>query len=108
MELAVLLSNRRRAEEVRGLVKLVHGLASTAEQAEAPPRSSTLKPRRGATLAAIKAVLGEHPEGLRAFEIGRLVERRLAFRVPRSTVKATLAGRPEFQRIARGLYRLRF
>jgi hypothetical protein len=62
-----------------------------ASVATANNRSASDRPPQGQVLRMIKAVLAEHPDGLRVSEIRELVEQRLGRGLCRSTVKGALA-----------------
>jgi hypothetical protein len=65
------------------------------------------RPRQGDVLRAIKLVLADQPCGLRTVEVRRRAELLLGRKLPRSTVKGRVADNRGFQRINRGICRLR-
>jgi hypothetical protein len=106
MELSGLLSNRDLCTMLKRLEEALPGAPTTR-----PTDSTEFRPPQGQVTRAIKAVLREHPDGLRTTEVRSLVEDRLRRTLSRSTVKGILANntradRP-FERMERGLYRLK-
>ena len=106
MELLGALSNQetglllvRIAEAVDGLGSLI--IAKHDVLLIAP------RPFQGQILKAMSEILIEAPEGLRAIDVWRAVERLLDRQVSKSTVKGMLAGNPKFVRVRRGFYQLR-
>lgn len=74
-----------------------------------PPRDPAESQRlpQGTILRTIIKVLEDHPEGLRAVDIQRRVEERLARPIGKSSINDRLFRNPTFERIAHGVYRLR-
>lgn len=109
MELSGLLSNSKLAES---LARLGAELAPTPlAPADAPVPATDRRWPQGQVLRTIKAVLGEHRDGLPTSDVRRLVELRLGRELPRSTVKGALAAHsgPDgiFKRRKRGIYVVR-
>jgi hypothetical protein len=108
VELAGLLSNPDFGSL---LTRLREALAKRPDRASAVARSVPDRAPQGQVLRTIKAVLLEHPDGLRVSQIRRAVEERLGRELSRSTVKGALAEHCEsggiFRRRRRGVYMLR-
>jgi hypothetical protein len=105
MELAGALSNPETGVLLVGVAEALDGLGSVvARHFVVVPEP---RPFQGQTVKAIQAVLMDVPDGLRTIEVWAAVERLLDRPVPKSTVKGMLAGNRAFDRVRRGVYRLR-
>jgi len=89
MELSGLLSNPDIASTLGRLGEAV--AERVASLSGSPEPVNPVRPPQAQVLRTIKAVLAEHPEGLRVSEIRELVEERLGRGLSRSTVKGALA-----------------
>lgn len=105
MELTGALSNPEIGPKLDRIAKVLAGLEPKLATHKIVLRKLPLT--QGRILETIKGVLAECPDGLQAFEIRWLVEQELGRTLPRSTVKATLAENPAFERITRGRYRVK-
>jgi hypothetical protein len=104
MELTVALSNPSLGPLLARALQTVAGLAGDPAAHEVAV--SALPARLGQIIEAMKAVLDEHPEGLRTVEVRQAVEARLGRSVSASTVKSNLVDGSAFERVAYGRYRL--
>lgn len=104
MELTGALSNPEVGLKLDRLGEVLAGLEPKLSTHQIVPRK--LRLTQGRILQTIKQVLAGYPDGLQTFEVRQLVEQELGRKLPRSTVKATLAENPAFERIRRGRYRL--
>jgi hypothetical protein len=105
MELVRGLSNPQLGVELGELRTVLAKLAkSAAANPVAVPRRAL---RQGEILSAINVVLIGEPSGLRTTEVHARVEEQLGRDISYSTVKANLAGGSRFERLARGVYRLK-
>lgn len=92
------------------LDRLRHKLLRQANKA---PRSQTaFPPRSGAIQQGVIDVLAASPEPMQFIEVHAAVERLLSMPVSKETVKDCLwkgarGEKPRFERVRRGLYRLR-
>jgi hypothetical protein len=104
IELILACSDPEFLKRARHLSQRIEKLVKSGRSVPLP---SPPKPRPGQVLSTIKLILLEHPDGLQTYEIRQLVEERLGRKLPRSTIKGTLSGRDEFERVERGHYQLR-
>jgi hypothetical protein len=105
MELNGLFSNPRLTSSFG---RLVRAIAELPERQDCPlPPFPRRDPRPGEIVKAVKEILSLHPEGLRTIEVRAMVEELLGRKLRPSTTKTLLADHPAFDRIRRGVYRLR-
>lgn len=103
MELAGVLSNPEVGPKLDRLAEVLARLKPSPATHRVVLQD--LPPSQGKTLRTIKKVLADYPDGLRAFEVRRLVELTLRRKLPDSTVRDALRSNPAFERIERGKYR---